>query len=68
MVGPITANAQSTTYTYQGDAFTAGSLNVTPPAGTTSVGVPPNIGVVPERAPGRQPKRRLRNADVCGVK
>ena len=47
MVGPISANAQSTTYTYQGDPLTAGSVNVTPPAGTTFVDVPPNIFVVP---------------------
>jgi hypothetical protein len=47
MAGPISANAQATTYTYQGDAFTgsAGSVNSTPPAGWTSINVPRNFGV-----------------------
>jgi len=45
MAGPISANAQSTTYTYQGDAFTAGSVNLTPPAGSTSINLPRNFGV-----------------------
>ena len=50
MAGPIIANAQSTTYTYQGDAFTAGAAGVnfpSPPAGWTSINVPRNIGVGP---------------------
>ena len=41
LAGPISANAQSTTYTYQGDAFTAGGLNLPVPAGATSISVPP---------------------------
>ncbi len=49
IVGPITANSQTPTYTYtyQGEAFTSGSLNITPPPGTTFVAVPPNTRVVP---------------------
>jgi hypothetical protein len=47
MAGPIVANAQSTTYTYQGDAFTAGGSNMNPPAGWTSINVPRNFGVGP---------------------
>jgi hypothetical protein len=47
LAGPMCANAQSTTYTYQGDAFTAGSLSITPPAGATSFTMPPNLGVGP---------------------
>jgi hypothetical protein len=47
MAGSISAIAQSTTYTYQGAAFTDGSLNIPAPAGWTSLSVPPNIEVVP---------------------
>ena len=47
LAGPISANAQSTTYTYQGAAFTAGSSNMNPPAGWTSISVPPNFEVAP---------------------
>jgi hypothetical protein len=44
MVGPITANAQSTTYTYQGDALDV-ILNINPPAGWTTFNAPPNVEV-----------------------
>jgi hypothetical protein len=44
MVGPITANAQSTTYTYQG-ATLNGGLDISPPAGSTSFSVPPILPV-----------------------
>ena len=47
MVAPISANAQRTTYTYQGAAFTTGASDITPPAGSTAVSVPPNFGVGP---------------------
>jgi hypothetical protein len=47
LAGPISANAQPTTYTYQGDAFTAGTYDLNPPAGFTGVLVPPNFGVGP---------------------
>jgi hypothetical protein len=40
MAGPISANAQSTTYTYQGDALDV-TLNINPPAGSTSIDVLP---------------------------
>ena len=44
MVGPITANAQSTTYTYQG-APLSGGIDMNPPAGWTSISVPPILPV-----------------------
>jgi len=44
MAAPISANAQPTTYTYQGSAFT-GSLDITPPAGTNSYIVPLDLPV-----------------------
>lgn len=47
LAGPISANAQSTTYTYQGNAFTAGGFDINPPAGFTGLFVPPNFGVGP---------------------
>ena len=47
MAGPISGNAQPTTYTYQGAAFTAFTQDITPPAGFTSVSVPSNFGVGP---------------------
>jgi hypothetical protein len=47
LAGPINANAQSTTYTYQGAAFVDGSFNIPAPAGWTSLYVPPNIAVGP---------------------
>src|ERR1700733_1037459 len=43
----LSANAQRTTYTYQGAAFTTVVSDITPPAGSTSVNVPPNLGVGP---------------------
>jgi hypothetical protein len=43
MVGPITANSQSTTYTYQGDALPV-FLYFDPPAGAT-VFMPPSVEV-----------------------
>jgi hypothetical protein len=46
MAAPISANARSTTYTYQGAAFTDGGLNIPEPAGATSLSVPPNIEVL----------------------
>jgi hypothetical protein len=44
MAGPISANAQPTTYTYQGDALNGG-FNISPPAGWTSINVPPILPV-----------------------
>jgi hypothetical protein len=44
IAGPICAIAQSTTYTYQGDAL-AVAVNVSPPAGATSFTEPPNVAV-----------------------
>ena len=46
LAGPIAANAQSTTYTYQGAALDV-MLNINAPAGWTSINVPPNIAVGP---------------------
>src|SRR3984885_13872613 len=44
LAGPLSANAQPTTYTYQGNAFT-GALDIIPPADTMSYIVPLNIPV-----------------------
>jgi hypothetical protein len=46
MAGPISANAQSTNYTYQADNL-AGAINIRPPAGATSFTVPSNVEVGP---------------------
>jgi len=50
IAAPISTNAQSTTYTFQGAAFTGGTYDVNPPAGFTSVFVPPNFGLAPLNA------------------
>jgi hypothetical protein len=44
LAGPISANAQATTYTYQG-APLFGGVDISPPAGANSFTVPPNIAV-----------------------
>ena len=44
MVGPISANAQAATYTYQG-APLFGGVDISPPAGASSFTLPPNIAV-----------------------
>src|ERR1700686_5404487 len=44
LAGPISANAQATTYTYQG-APLFGGVDISPPAGANSFTAPPNLAV-----------------------